>query len=46
VTAKEKLAEYCIPAGNLGPLANDYGGLRAESRKLMAAKIKSYFTVL
>jgi len=43
---KENLAQHCIPEGILGPLAGDYDAFLAERRKLMAAKIESYFNVL
>jgi hypothetical protein len=43
---KENLREHCIPDGIFGELADDYDGFLEERRKMMAAKIETYFAKL
>lgn len=42
----DNLRQHCIPDGVFGPLADDYDAFLHERRKLMAAKIRSYFEIL
>ncbi len=43
---QSNLREHCIPDGIFGELANDYDQFLEERRKLMAAKIQTYFNKL
>jgi hypothetical protein len=43
---KENLREHCVPEGIFGDLAESYDKFLDERRKLMAAKIKTYFARL
>ncbi len=43
---KENLSQHCIPDEILGSLAENYDAFLEERRKLMAARIKSYFIIL
>lgn len=42
----DNLRQHCIPDGVFGPLADDYDAFLQARRKLMAAKIRSYFAIL
>jgi hypothetical protein len=39
----ENLTQHCVPARIFEGLAEDYGRFLDERRKLMAAKIKTYY---
>lgn len=43
---EENLRQHCIPAGIFGELSEDYDQFLNERRKLMAARIKTYFAKL
>jgi hypothetical protein len=42
----QNLEQHCIPVGIFDGLAEDYSGFLDERRKLMAAKIKTYYDQL
>lgn len=42
----ENLRQNCIPVGIFNALSEDYNGFLAERRKLMATRVREYFTAL
>jgi hypothetical protein len=42
----DNLRQHCIPDGMFGPLAEHYETFLQERRRLMAEKVRQYFSVL